>query len=147
MREMALRMLVGVVLFVGCFQPTVSNGGFLCDPADDPPCPTGFYCVAGRCLDSPTGIATAGDDLAGGVGGGGNDRDLGVSQDFAMPPGDLAQSLPDLAQRPPDLAQPRDLASGPDLATGMCGHAGAPCTSINDCCSLYCRTDGICIGG
>jgi len=134
---MALRMLVGVVLVTGCFQPHVKNGGFACEPTDDPPCPSGFYCVRGSCVDTPPDIGTSG----GGDLGGASDL-AGSSTDFATTIRDLAQSWPDLTKSPPP-----DLAPAPDLATGMCGHAGAPCTSVNDCCSAYCRTDGICIGG
>ena len=29
----------------------VVSGGFVCDPSDNPPCPTGYYCVDNRCVN------------------------------------------------------------------------------------------------
>jgi hypothetical protein len=136
-------------LVAGCFGPHIESGAFACEPQDDPPCPSGFFCFHERCV---TNAASLPGDLG---------SDAGMSQDLAAGGGDLAtgggdlatSGGGDLAHAPPDLAMPRDLTvppdltPPPDLATGMCGHAGAPCTTIADCCSMYCRTDGICIGG
>lgn len=38
------------LVHLGCFDPKIANGGFTCDPADDPPCPSGFSCVGHRCI-------------------------------------------------------------------------------------------------
>jgi hypothetical protein len=42
-------LLVGA-LFVGCYQPSILNGGFTCLPDDSPACPEDFFCVDGRCV-------------------------------------------------------------------------------------------------
>jgi hypothetical protein len=47
------RALLLLALLPGCFNPEVTNGGFGCDPSDDPPCPSGFICVNQRCVDGP----------------------------------------------------------------------------------------------
>jgi hypothetical protein len=133
------------LLFAGCFGPQIASGAFGCDPQDDPPCPNGFFCVDERCVSvsdsAGDGGAHGSDGAAGAVDAAGAAEDLSVA-----PGGDLLQAPFDLTARP-DLRPPPDLSPPLDLATGMCGHAGAPCTSIGDCCSMYCRTDGICIGG
>jgi hypothetical protein len=143
MSEATLRGTALSLLLVGCFRPDIKNGAFTCEPSDEPACPSGFYCVHGRCVDAPGGDdGSVTDDL--GMHEGGVVGDLASGRDLADDDPDLL--VPDLLT-PRDLLTPPDLATKPDLATGMCGHAGAPCTSVNDCCSNYCRTDGICIGG
>jgi hypothetical protein len=134
----ALWITVGL-LVSGCFAPRITNDAFRCEVRDDPPCPTGFYCYSGRCVHDGADVGSeAPHDLG---------RDAAAESDLSVPADrDLAQSLPDLTMLR-DLTPPPDLTPPADLATGMCGHAGAPCTSIQDCCSQYCRTDGICIGG
>lgn len=136
--------LVGTacLLVAGCFGPHIESGSFLCAPEDDPPCPTGFFCHENHCVDGATGAGDAGTpaDAAALL------ADAAALDDLTVPGGDLS-APPDLRTPPSDLATPRDLTPPPDLATGMCGHAGAPCTTIQDCCSMYCRTDNICIGG
>jgi hypothetical protein len=138
-------LLMSLTFFAGCFGPRIESGAFACDPEDDPPCPSGFSCFDGRCVTGAADVRVSeprdlGDDAGAshdlGVVGGG---DLAGGADLAHAPHDLTVPL--------DLATPPDLTPPPDLATGMCGHAGAPCTTIQDCCSQYCRTDGICIGG
>ena len=121
--------LLMTLTIVGCFGPHIESGAFACDPHDDPPCPSGFYCFDERCVANAADVRSS------------EPRDLG---DDAGPRHDLATR--DLAAGG-DLEPPPDLTPPADLATGMCGHAGAPCTTIQDCCSHYCRTDGICIGG
>ena len=124
----------------GCFGPRIESGAFACEPADDPPYPSGFFCADGRCVTSAAARdASVPRDL-------GDGDDAGPARDLSAKSGDLARGG-DLAQGAQDLAAPRDLAAPPDLATGMCGHAGTPCTTIEECCSMYCRSDGICIGG
>jgi hypothetical protein len=145
---MSVAMLRGTLvslLLVGCFRPDIKNGAFVCEPSDDPPCPSGFYCVHGRCVDAPgSDDASVAHDLG--------MQEAGAVEDLAddLASGrDLADDDVDLWS-PRDLLTPRDLATPPDLSTKTdmaCGHAGAPCTSVNECCSNYCRTDGICIGG
>src|SRR5689334_11517524 len=127
-----LGLVVGAVLIGGCFQPHVENGGFSCDPDDQPPCPSNFYCINGRCIDSP--IGDVGDD--GGVGGVADDSgagsvgddDLGAGHDLANAAHDLGHPPKDLTAPPPDQTPPPppppDFSVPPDLATGMCGVAG-----------------------
>src|SRR5947207_7522313 len=142
---LALLAAVGP-LVAGCFAPRIENGAFACEPRDDPPCPTGFYCFNLRCVSYAADVD-------------GDPRDLDGDDDLAMSGGadmtasshdlagaDLAGDPPDLST-PPDLQPPNDLKPPNDIATGVCGHAGAPCTTVAECCSNYCRSDGICIGG
>jgi hypothetical protein len=100
----------------GCWSPKVKNGGFLCSTTDNPPCPTGFYCVNQYCVDSP-GV-TVSTDMA-----------TSSSTDMAGVVYDLAST--DLAQTVHDFAQPAN-----DLT--MCGASGAICTHSNECCSGTC---------
>jgi hypothetical protein len=141
---LALLATVGPVV-AGCFGPHIENGAFACEPSDDPPCPTGFYCVNLRCVTSADDAPASEPRDLGDDDGVRHDLATGGSGDLASI-GDLAHGPEDLTV-PPDLRPPPDLTPPPDLATGMCGHAGAPCTTVDDCCSAYCRTDGICIGG
>jgi hypothetical protein len=47
---MARGTLVALLLiFGGCFDPQIKNGGFTCHPPDHPECPDGMECVAGIC--------------------------------------------------------------------------------------------------
>jgi len=138
---------------VGCFAPRIESGAFACDPHDDPPCPSGFYCFDERCVANAADVRSSDPRDLGDDAGLSHDlatRDLAAGGDLAsggqLHGGDLAHAPGDLTV-PADLKPPPDLTPPADLATGMCGHAGAPCTTIQDCCSQYCRTDGICIGG
>jgi hypothetical protein len=158
---MAFRMLVGMVLAAGCFDPNVKNGGYTCKPTDVPACPIGYFCFEGRCLDAVTADASAHPDPERRDLSVGQDRsDLaqqgGVVRDLAVAQADLTGVVIvyDLAMAPPhhDMAQPHhDMAHapGPDMATGMCGHAGTPCTDNSQCCSNTCdpHQGSICIGG
>src|SRR6266404_2674328 len=49
---LALLATVGP-LVAGCFAPRIENGAFVCEPRDDPPCPSGFYCFNLRCVAGP----------------------------------------------------------------------------------------------
>jgi hypothetical protein len=130
------------LLVAGCFGPQIASGAFTCEPQDDPPCPTGFHCIDNRCVGSSADLGPGAMSIADAA----TADDAGAITDLAAGSGDLLHAPSDLTV-PRDLRLPADLAPPPDLATGVCGHAGAPCTSIQDCCSMYCRTDGICIGG
>jgi hypothetical protein len=154
---MALRVLAGVLLLAAaCYQPRVKNGGYSCKPTDVPACPDGYFCVEGWCLDHPGKLNTTGDlstfsnhdgdDLS--TPGDPEDLASNTPRDFAKEPADLAKQPPDLSPVR-DMAQPRDLTPPPDLATGMCAHAGTPCTSDAECCSNTCSASfgNICIGG
>ena len=110
----------------GCFKPDVKNGGFACSMTDDPPCPQGFFCVAGLCQDHP-GNGTESTDLAtgtGGNGGGGGGGGGGGTTTFDMthPSQDLSST--DMAQAP------------------MCGAQAASCTNNSDCCNMICFPGG-----
>jgi hypothetical protein len=111
----------------GCFKPDVKNGGFACSMADNPPCPQGFFCVAGLCQDHP-GSGNEPVDLAtgtGGNGGGGGGGGGGGSTVF-----DMSHPAQDLSST--DMAQ-----SG-----GSCGAQFDPCTADSDCCNKICFTTG-----
>src|SRR4051794_1274255 len=110
----------------GCFKPAVESGGFACSMTDDPPCPQGFFCVAGLCQDHPgSGVAPA--DLStgtGGNGGGGGGGGGGGSTTFDMthPQQDLSST--DMAQAP------------------SCGAQLDPCAQNSDCCNKVCFSSG-----
>lgn len=121
--------LVGLGLGVagGCFKPDVMNGGFACSVTDDPPCPAGFYCVAGLCQDHPGPAGsdvdmTTGTGGNGGGGGGGGGAGGGGGGSIST---DMAQSTPDLSST--------DMAQAP-----MCGAQGASCNGNADCCKMAC---------
>jgi hypothetical protein len=44
-------LLLVALTSLGCFDPTVNNGGFACDPSAMPPCPVGYSCVNKRCIN------------------------------------------------------------------------------------------------
>src|SRR5690242_8717219 len=91
----AALVFVGL-LGAGCYKPDVANGGYACTP-DRPDCPSGYVCVANRCVDEKGPL------------------DLGVN------PPPLSQ--PDLAT-PADIA---GLSVGPDLASSdMAGQIVPP---------------------
>ena len=109
----------------GCFHPDVKNGGFACSQTDNPPCPSGFFCVSGLCQDHPG--AGGGDvDLStgtGGNGGGGGGGGGTTSMDMTQPVQDMTSF--DMAQAP------------------MCGAQGDPCSHNSDCCKMACF--GVCV--
>ena len=113
---------LGLALSGGCFKPDVKNGGFACSMTDDPPCPQGFFCVAGLCQDHP-GNGTSDVDLStgtGGNGGGGGGGGGGsTSTDMAHPTADLAQPVG-------------------DMANAACGMTGDDCSSTPCCPSSTC---------
>jgi hypothetical protein len=106
----------------------VQSGGFACSATDDPPCPSGFYCVGGLCVDHPGG--------GGGGGGGGAGQDLSVPGvvDMSLPGGgDLASSAGDMAKGPADMACfpfPHGCNSDP--------------TCCSQCCAGGCTVFGYC---
>jgi hypothetical protein len=97
------------VLAAACWNPRVTNGGFVCAPSDNPPCPSGFFCVNARCVEQP---GDAGADLA-------------SPSSVDMAGADLAtQSTPDLASSDEDMK--------------ACRPKGSMCHSTVDCCSGMC---------
>lgn len=113
----------------GCFNPHVQSGGFACSMTDNPPCPAGYHCVDGLCLDHAA-VPGAGVDMSGG-GTGGNGADQGTDGGA----GDMSMSAADLSMAPADLAQPppADMAQSCNL-----GQSGDFCLSDSDCCSDSC---------
>ncbi|MDB4967349.1 MAG: hypothetical protein JWN44_3038 [Myxococcales bacterium] len=110
----------------GCYSPKVSSGGFTCQITDDPPCPAGFYCVGGFCLDHP-GTAI-GPDLA-----------MVSTDDMTLPmTGDLSMSR-DLAGAPADMV----VVSG-DMACFAFGHTCADNACCMQCCAGGCTVFGYC---
>src|SRR4051812_36704696 len=91
------------LLFAGCFGPQIASGAFLCEPQDDPPCPSGFHCFDKRCVDNAADAGVtegAARDLG---------SDAGALRDLTVVSGDLRQP-------PSDLTLPADLRPLPDLA-------------------------------
>ena len=148
----ALISFVGIALFAaGCFNPSVKNDGFACDPTVVDACPTGFFCVNKRCADHPGVSGTGGNDTG--------DMSLSTDDggaDMSTPtqptgPADMAVpvSTPDLAV-PPDLAKPvipPDLAQPP--VTNTCAHdlctTGAKLKSgCSACATAVCAQDTFC---
>jgi hypothetical protein len=120
---------VGAMLTVGCYSPNVPSGGFTCQPSDNPPCPTGFSCVNGLCVDHP---------------GGGGTPDLVMSSmdDFSMPAtGDMTMSR-DLATGAADMTMPgtADMAGCFAFAHG-CSSDPVCCAQ---CCAGGCTVFGYC---
>ena len=109
-----------VFAVTGCYSPKVQSGGFACSATDSQPCPEGFFCVNGLCIDHPGG---------GGGGGGGGGT---VEQDFAMSmPADMAMSMSmDMSQGPGDMAH-----ASTDMACFDFGHG---CNSDPACCAQCC---------
>jgi hypothetical protein len=50
-------LAASAALLVGCFNPQIKNGGFACDTSNATPCPSGFSCVAGKCISATGGNA------------------------------------------------------------------------------------------
>ena len=121
-------MLFSVFALTGCYNPKVQSGGFACATTDNPPCPSGFFCVNGLCVDHPGG--------AGGGGGGGASGDMAMSM-----PGDMAMSMPgDMAHAPADLTMmPSDMSCFP--YPYQCN--GDP-TCCMKCCAGGCALAGNC---
>lgn len=117
--------LLGLTLGLvdGCFKPDVKNGGFACSMTDDPPCPMGFFCVAGLCQDHP-GSGGGPADLSTGTGGngGGGGGGGGTVFDMTHPSQDLSST--DMAQAP------------------SCAMQADPCTKNADCCNMVCFPGG-----
>jgi hypothetical protein len=126
----AFAATVFVLAVTGCYSPKVQSGGFACSATDDPPCPSGFFCVNGLCVDHPGG--------SGGGGGGGMSM-----ADFAVPAGSDMSVQPgsDMAHGAGDMAH----TAGSDMACNNfpfdCGGDPACCMT---CCIGGCSAAGIC---
>lgn len=107
-----------VFAITGCYSPHVQSGGFACSTTDNPPCPSGFFCINGLCVDHQ------------GSGGGG-----GTVQDFALP------TTADLSTPPSgDLSMPAsgDMAHGGGPSDMACFAFGYECNSDQTCCNQCC---------
>jgi hypothetical protein len=111
--------LLSVFAITGCYSPKVQSGGFACAATDNPPCPSGFFCVNGLCIDHPGG--------GGGGGGGGLTEDMAMS----MMPADMTMSTSADMSKPP-----ADLAMGP--ADMSCLPYPYQCNSDPTCCAKCC---------
>lgn len=98
MRLAVFTGLFFVFAITGCYSPHVQSGGFACSATDNPPCPSGFLCVNGLCVDHQ------------GSGGGGGG---GIVQDFSLPAdvdmsmqtsGDMAHGAGDMAHASSDMS-------------------------------------------
>jgi hypothetical protein len=134
------RVSILALLLVGaasCYNPSIRNQGYACDPTEEYSCPVGFRCIDGLCDDGSGGHPrmnpTNGDDMATGS----------ASDDMAMTPGgdDMARSAPaDQATASPDMAQaPPDLAHAPPDMAQSCTPLGGSCINDSDCCSQWCN--------
>jgi len=92
--------MLSVLAITGCYNPKVQSGGFACSTTDNPPCPSGFFCVNGLCLDHQGG--------GGSAGGGGGAVDMAMTSsggDMSMPSGgDMATGPGDMAHQSTDMA-------------------------------------------
>jgi hypothetical protein len=120
--------VVGLAFIAGCYQPTVANGGYACS-TEHPECPSGFTCVAQRCVKSGE-APPPGADLSSGVGGVGG-------PDMTMSSGPGADMTTNSSS--PDMAKP---PMSPDMATPIpqCLDPGAVCMNASDCCSNSCTS-------
>ena len=116
-RWSALAACVLGLAVAGCYSPKVKNGGFVCSPTDNPPCPAGYYCVNALCVDSP-GV-TVSTDMS----------NSSSSSDMAGVVHDMASS--DMATVQHDFATPAN-----DMT--MCKASGDTCSKSNECCSAFC---------
>lgn len=139
-RNVCILVLIACCAAIGgCFRPTIENGGFACDPTLVPACPSGFFCVAGRCRSSPNaaggGGGSAGDGGGPGGGGaaGGGGGDSG-SLDLALGgPSDMSH-----AKAPPDLA------SGGSCAHDICTSGTKLIDGCDACVTQICTQDSYC---
>lgn len=117
---------LGLGLSGGCFHPDVMNGGFACSQTDNPPCPSGFFCVSGLCQDHPgagggdVDLATGTGGNGGSGGGGGGGGGGGLSTDMAHPAGDMAQSTGDMATGGACAMPSQDCTSTPCCGSSTC---------------------------
>jgi hypothetical protein len=121
--------MVLVFAVTGCYSPKVQSGGFACSATDDPPCPNGFFCVNGLCIDHPG---------SGGGGGGGG----GIVEDLAMSMGgDMSMaSGGDMAHGPGDMSM-----MSTDMACFGFGHGCSfDATCCAQCCAGGCTALGYC---
>ncbi|HEY2745400.1 MAG TPA: hypothetical protein VGL86_12275 [Polyangia bacterium] len=123
----ALLALLGSLLFIGgCYHPKVVSGGFVCDPDDNPACPTGFICVDNRCVNGapPVLVPKTGQSYSG------QHTDPGLNTtadcpDESLEPNDgpLLPNKPVLVMATPDAANTPKLTNmaicptGPNPAT------------------------------
>jgi hypothetical protein len=116
----AFAPLFFVFAVTGCYSPKVQSGGFACSATDTPPCPEGFFCVNGLCVDHP------------GSGGGGGGGGGGVGADLAMSmPGDMSMSTGgDMAHGAADMTM-----MSTDMACFGFGHG---CSGDPMCCAQCC---------
>ncbi len=120
-------MLVLVFAVTGCYDPKVQSGGFACSATDDPPCPSGFFCVNGLCIDHP------GSGGGGGGGGGGvadlstpaaGDMSVAMGGDMAHGAGDMAHVSTDMACFPFTYSCNSDPTCCAQCCAGGCAAVG-----------------------
>jgi hypothetical protein len=116
-----------VFAVTGCYSPKVQSGGFACSATDDPPCPSGFFCVNGLCIDHPG---------SGGGGGGGTvvDMTMSIGGDMSMSMADMAPGSGDMSMMSTDMAGCFDFGHG-------CNFDQTCCTQ---CCAKGCTALGYC---
>ena len=109
LRPLGLLLILGCV---ACFNPTYASPGYFCHPDDNPACPDGQTCSAGRCVDKSASLTP-----------------IDLSSD-ASESGD-GSSQSDAGSK--DMSHVNDL-------TKSCQPKGGDCTFHDDsaCCSNYC---------
>ncbi len=145
--RIAVLTLFSTALVAGCFNPSIKEAGFACSGAQDGQCPSGYFCVNGRCVDSPLGTGV-------GSGTGGvaahdmSATDPNSSNDLSMvsvAPMDMAVAAkvdlaqppvipPDMAHVPPDMA----LSTGNSCSHSLCLTGGPLKSSCDPCVATIC---------
>jgi hypothetical protein len=137
-------LLFAGVAFLGCFSPTVKNGGFRCDSTQSPDCPSGLFCVNGFCIDQPSGSGAS--DMAvgggGGQGGGGGGGGSNSGDDLSQPLLDMSHShhMHDFAQPASDLSQ----SGGNTCSHSICSSGSALRSDCDPCVTQVCAQDSYC---
>jgi hypothetical protein len=117
-----------VVLLAGCFNPTIENGGFACDPTQVPACPDNYFCVDGLCRTSKTPVGGGSSDL-------GDMTTVGVASDMSGAPSSLDMS---------HSAPAPDLASGSSCAHDPCATGAKLVSGCDACVTKICAQDSYC---
>jgi hypothetical protein len=117
----------GVALFAGCYSPKVGSGGFACSPTDNPPCPSGFFCVNGLCVNDPNAVVPT-QDLSTGTGGNGGTGGVGG--------GGGGMSSVDMAHAAVDMSMPA--STDMSMPASSCGMSNDDCTNQPCCSGLIC---------
>jgi Lamin Tail Domain len=129
--KLQVHVVFALALCGGCYGPNLANPGFYCHDGDEPACPDGQMCIAGRCMDRGAAVPDGGaGDSA--LPPGGADLATPPGADLATPPG------------PPDLATPPSVCGVRINEVQTAGAAGAAdeFVEIVNTCSASRSIDG-----